>query len=102
MSRTAWIILCDLYNYVQMPNYFFNMETNTGSEIGGWGNWGQWTPCSAVCGTGRRARLRFCDRPPPSNGEECPGLNVDVESCDGHFCGQPSGRKLVSKNPMLL
>lgn len=38
------------------------------SDVGGWGPWSNWTPCSTTCSGGTRNRYRVCDSPPPRYG----------------------------------
>ncbi|XP_067671002.1 uncharacterized protein [Haliotis asinina] len=49
---------------------------------GGWSEWSEWTDCSAVCGQGRKTRLRMCADPYPSGGEGCLGPEVDTSDCN--------------------
>ncbi|XP_046372560.2 uncharacterized protein LOC124146355 isoform X2 [Haliotis rufescens] len=48
---------------------------------GGWSDWSEWTVCSAVCGEGRKTRLRMCADPYPSGGGGCFGPEVDTSDC---------------------
>ncbi|XP_019488074.1 PREDICTED: properdin [Hipposideros armiger] len=50
--------------------------------IGGWSDWGPWTPCSATCSKGTRTRQRKCDRPTPKCAGQCPGEAQDSQTCD--------------------
>ncbi|KAG8182020.1 hypothetical protein JTE90_013951 [Oedothorax gibbosus] len=60
---------------------------------GEWGNWANWTPCSATCGLGQRMRSRSCDNPKPEfGGSNCTGSHIEEDSClitkcpiDGHW-----------------
>ncbi|XP_046576195.1 SCO-spondin-like [Haliotis rubra] len=49
---------------------------------GGWSDWSEWTDCSAVCGEGRKTRLRMCADPYPSGGEGCLGPEVETSDCN--------------------
>lgn len=51
-------------------------------EMGGWSNWGPWTPCSVTCSKGTRTRHRKCDAPAPKCGGFCPGEAQESEACD--------------------
>ena len=49
---------------------------------GGWSKWGNWSECSAACGTGTRSRVRLCDNPVPvGDGKPCTGEVKDTEPC---------------------
>ncbi|XP_013387743.1 SCO-spondin [Lingula anatina] len=54
------------------------------------GNWGQWTDysaCSAPCGPGEQTRTRACDSPAPAfGGLTCPGPSTESISCNLGFC----------------
>eukprot|EP01125_Pyxidicula_operculata_P003781 TRINITY_DN1509_c0_g1_i1.p1 TRINITY_DN1509_c0_g1~~TRINITY_DN1509_c0_g1_i1.p1 ORF type:complete len:338 (-),score=28.38 TRINITY_DN1509_c0_g1_i1:64-1077(-) len=51
------------------------------------GGWGNWSNCSASCGTG--VRTRVCDNPPTIYGTPCDGPTQEV--CDtGVLCGVPT------------
>lgn len=52
------------------------------SEKGGWSEWSEWTVCSAICGEGRKTRLRMCADPYPSGGGGCLGPEVDTSDCN--------------------
>ena len=44
------------------------------SVNGGWTDFGDWSECSAECGTGSQTRSRSCTNPAPANGgQECLG-----------------------------
>ncbi len=51
---------------------------------GKWGQWTEWSPCSATCGEGLvQGRTRECDEPPPANGgSQCAGTRVQARDCD--------------------
>ncbi|CAB4055395.1 Mucin-like protein,Hemicentin-1,Adhesion G protein-coupled receptor B3 [Lepeophtheirus salmonis] len=49
---------------------------------GNWGQWIQWSGCSATCGHATRSRSRQCDSPSPMNGGSfCSGDNNQISSC---------------------
>ncbi|CAG2194245.1 Hemicentin-1,Coadhesin,Adhesion G protein-coupled receptor B3,Thrombospondin-2,Thrombospondin-1,Mucin-like protein [Mytilus edulis] len=55
--------------------------------IGAWSEWGVWSLCSNLCGSGNRTRRRLCDNPPPSyGGEYCNGNTLDSDTCNTHEC----------------
>lgn len=58
---------------------------------GGWGEWSEWTLCSADC---ERQRSRDCTAPEPKHGGRlCDGVAVSTENCTGGECTQD--RKLL-------
>ncbi|KAG4070637.1 hypothetical protein HA402_013557 [Bradysia odoriphaga] len=58
------------------------------SDIGGWGPWSDWTPCSTTCAGGTRNRYRVCDNPPPRYGAQfCQGQAVESQQCGGPVTG---------------
>ncbi|KAK4320514.1 hypothetical protein Pmani_008631 [Petrolisthes manimaculis] len=62
---------------------------------GGWSEWGEWSRCSASCGSGIRRRRRTCSRPSPRNGgADCTGCEEDTERCGDWPC--PETRRLTS------
>lgn len=67
---------------------------------GGWGPWGGWSECTAMCGGGYRFRRRKCDDPAPQNGGlECSGADVDYEVCGVHAC--PEVKRMSPWTPWL-
>ena len=58
---------------------------------GGWGDIGDWEPCSVSCGTGTISRIRLCNNPSLENGgDECVGENTITEDCVMDDCpGKP-------------
>ncbi|KAL7057883.1 hypothetical protein AAHC03_017044 [Spirometra sp. Aus1] len=57
---------------------------------GGWGDWGPYSNCSAICGKGYRQRIRLCNRPAPQGGGvPCQGIDTQRVICDaGVSCPQ--------------
>ena len=54
---------------------------------GNWGEFGDWSACSAKCGGGRQSRERVCDDPAPSNGgRPCSGAPSEQRSCNTQKC----------------
>ncbi|KAH9495836.1 hypothetical protein Btru_013440 [Bulinus truncatus] len=54
---------------------------------GMWSEWEPWGACNTSCGEGQRSRQRVCDNPPPDpEGENCPGSNLEDETCNGTHC----------------
>ncbi|KAJ6655280.1 hypothetical protein lerEdw1_005472 [Lerista edwardsae] len=50
--------------------------------MGGWSEWGAWTPCSVTCLSGTQTRERSCTNPIPQCGGDCPGNKTERRSCD--------------------
>ncbi|XP_065944565.1 coadhesin isoform X1 [Magallana gigas] len=62
-------------------------NTHTCPVNGGWGTWGQFTPCGKSCGGGIQVRFRSCDHPSPSNGGlSCIGDSLQTASCNSQQC----------------
>ena len=56
---------------------------------GGYGQWGDYTDCSATCNGGQRTRTRTCDNPAPAHrGKDCRKLGPDTEkrACNLQAC----------------
>ncbi|XP_049530217.1 semaphorin-5A isoform X1 [Anopheles darlingi] len=67
---------------------------------GGWGPYGDFGECSAICGGGFRIRRRKCDNPVPQNGGmDCSGCHFDYEVCNTQPC--PDVRKAGTWTPWL-
>lgn len=52
--------------------------------MGGWSEWGAWTPCSVTCLSGVQTRERSCTNPVPQCGGDCAGNKIETRSCDTH------------------
>ena len=62
---------------------------------GGYTQWSDWTPCTAACGSGQRARHRVCSLPSASGGGlDCVtrglGASVETETCNTAACPELS------------
>ena len=55
------------------------------SVDGEWNAWLQWQQCNVTCGGGSQRRNRTCVQP-LHGGAECPGSDVDWQSCNTHPC----------------
>ncbi|KAI6654174.1 Coadhesin [Oopsacas minuta] len=54
---------------------------------GMWGEWNDWSSCTATCGDGTITRNRECNNPAPSHGGvDCVGMNTSVQSCNERNC----------------
>ena len=57
------------------------------STDGGWGEYGDWSECSAECGGGTQTRTRSCDNPvPAAGGASCKGDHQDTRECNTNQC----------------
>ena len=58
---------------------------------GAWGEWSEYSDCTATCGGGEQTRTRQCDDPAPEHGGlECPGLYEMTRQCGGEPCESES------------
>ncbi|XP_076085387.1 sushi, von Willebrand factor type A, EGF and pentraxin domain-containing protein 1-like [Mytilus galloprovincialis] len=58
---------------------------------GAWGEWNDWSPCSATCGDGIETSTRTCTSPPPEGeGSICQGEGAKTQSCNLMDCKWPS------------
>lgn len=56
---------------------------------GRWSEWAKWSDCDLPCGGGIRQRNRTCSAPPPKNGgQDCEGMMVQSQSCNGEPCSK--------------
>ena len=62
------------YSFVSVLSVLSVYKFMTGSS---WGEWGSWGECSMTCQGGTRLRRRQC-----TNGNDCPGSNVEVQYCN--------------------
>lgn len=51
-----------------------------------WGEYGEWSTCSATCGGGTRTRTRDEATAASNGGDACPGSNTDTEDCSTDAC----------------
>jgi len=71
---------------------FLKTDSGTGqvSVDGGWGEFSNWSVCSAKCGGGVQSRTRACDNPAPENGgAECQGEDKQERDCNTDPCPDP-------------
>ncbi|XP_078690659.1 uncharacterized protein LOC144921486 [Branchiostoma floridae x Branchiostoma belcheri] len=83
------------------PDGFNGKLCEKGIVNGGWGEWTDWTPCSATCGNGTHQRWRQCNNPPPKeDGKNCAGPSTESGTCRIMDCPSclelkpPSGVKM--------
>ena len=56
---------------------------------GGYGEWGDYSPCTKICNGGVKTRKRECNKPKPQHGgNDCSKLGLDTEqvSCNTQPC----------------
>ena len=54
---------------------------------GAWGEWGEYSACSKICGTGTRERKRQCNDPSPlGEGKDCVGPHSEQKDCNTNPC----------------
>ena len=54
---------------------------------GNWGEFGDWSDCSAACGGGSKRRTRSCSNPAPANGgSNCIGDSEETKECNDQPC----------------
>ena len=51
-----------------------------------WGEYGEWSACSATCDDGTRARKRPEDIPAENGGTACSGSATEKETCNNEIC----------------
>ncbi|CAE7923300.1 HMCN1 [Symbiodinium necroappetens] len=51
-----------------------------------WSDWGDWEGCSKSCGVGERSRYRSYAQIQNAHGKECPGQNLQTETCGMNTC----------------
>ena len=77
-----------LYCYVR-PFQFKTVLDDLDNDIphpveGEWGEFGEWSECSAACGEGSRTRTRTCSNPVPAyGGAACQGESSETQRCTG-------------------
>merc|ERR1719502_1345742 len=50
------------------------------------GPWGEWTPCSDICGGGTQTRTRTVETQPEHGGDACPSSLMEEQACNDHPC----------------
>ena len=54
---------------------------------GGWGDWTDWSECSAECDGGTQTRSKKCNNPAPANGgADCEGEDTETRECNTQSC----------------
>lgn len=54
---------------------------------GVFGEWSDWTACTAECGGGDQTRSRDCNNPAPNyGGLDCEGAFVECQRCNTDMC----------------
>ncbi|KAL5272657.1 hypothetical protein ACHWQZ_G000747 [Mnemiopsis leidyi] len=59
---------------------------------GGWGEYGEWSECSAECDGGTQTRTKECNNPAPQHGgADCEGEGEETRDCNTHSCPVDGG-----------
>ena len=54
---------------------------------GAFGDWSEWSECTATCGGGYQTRTRECNNPAPQfGGLDCEGDLTECQLCSMEFC----------------
>ena len=51
-----------------------------------WSDFGEWTQCSAECGTGTQTRTRTEETAAENGGAACDGDSTETQDCNTHAC----------------
>ena len=51
-----------------------------------WSTWGEWTTCSASCGTGTKEKSRWVKIRAKNGGEPCQGSDTQIDICINRPC----------------
>lgn len=67
------------------------------------GEWGNWTECSAACGTGRQSSVFHMERDSRYGGVDCPAADNEVreQTCNEQPCPVPCVGGFVDNGPCL-
>ncbi|CAH1788104.1 unnamed protein product [Owenia fusiformis] len=71
--------------YEDLPEKCPNVApVNDAPVTGGWGEWGNFSACTATCEAGISVRTRECNNPTPANGgANCTGNSTETVLCPG-------------------
>lgn len=83
-----------------LPRFFLSTVSPPVVKEPGWSAWGSWGRCTAKCGGGVRQRSRYCNNPPPQEGQDCVGCSEEYELCNQKPCVEAS-RKVSSWTPWV-
>ena len=64
-----------------------------------WGEYGEWSTCTAACGGGTKIRTRPKTTPASNGGAPCTGSATETETCNHDAC---QGDKLLNSIPNLF
>ena len=80
--------LCPYMFIKKIKCMYFIIYTEIDMPVdGGWTDWGEWSECTATCGSGTKNRSRTCTNPAPLNGgQDCPGSPTDTMECNTQPC----------------
>ena len=51
-----------------------------------WSDFGQWSECSAECGSGTQTRTRTGETAAENGGAPCDGYSTETQDCNTHDC----------------
>ena len=81
-----WLITC-LFSYVVAIDCV-------------WGEYGEWSNCSATCGGGSTTRKRTEATPASNGGASCTGSATETETCNTNAC--PGSKTLKAMPKQIL
>ena len=85
MKSRSYILQKHFWN--KFASFFANLFAVLIAIDGAWGQWTDWSTCTAACNGGMRKRSRFCDAPFPAHGgSDCVGAGYVEEQCNTDAC----------------
>ena len=67
-----------------------------------WGEYGEWSTCSAKCGGGTETRTRSEATPASTDGAPCVGPGTETRQCNLHECPGRNTLKDVPKRVLIF
>ena len=83
-------------------SYWVSFLLNTNTLVDGvFGEWTDWSECSAKCDGGLHSRSRECNDPAPANGgADCQGAAAETQLCNEQAC--PGEVYIINLLPLKL